>query len=185
MALAIATFLLITLLSTKALAFDSCATSNNNALMLYRIIHSDAAMSGSSIPPQGLLGLGRGSMSLLSQSTSLYSGVFSYCLPSFKSYYFSGSLKLSSLGQPKNIRYTPLLKSPHRPSLYYVNLTGVSVGRVLVPIAPELLAFDPITGAGTIIDSGTVITRFVQPIYNAIRDEFRNQVKGPFSSLGA
>ncbi|KAG5612751.1 hypothetical protein H5410_024032 [Solanum commersonii] len=98
---------------------------------------------------------------------------------------FSGSLKLGPLGQPKNIRTTPLLKNPHRPSLYYVNLTGISVGRILVPIAPELLAFDPNTGAGTIIDSGTVITRFVEPIYNAIRDEFRNQVKGPFTSLGA
>lgn len=80
------------------------------------------AVSGNNIPPQGLLGLGRGSMSLLSQSGPLYSEVFSYCLPSFKSYYFSGSLKLGPLGQPKMIRTTPLLKSPHRPSLYYVNL---------------------------------------------------------------
>lgn len=143
------------------------------------------AVSGGSIPPQGLLGLGRGSMSLLSQTGSLYSGVFSYCLPSYKSYYFSGSLKLGPLGQPKNIRSTPLLKNPHRPSLYYVNLTGVSVGKVTVPIAPELLALDPNTGSGTIIDSGTVITRFVQPVYNGIRDEFRKQITGPISSLGA
>lgn len=144
-----------------------------------------SAVSGGSIPPQGLLGLGRGPMSLLSQSGSLYSGVFSYCLPSFKSYYFSGSLKLGPVGQPKTIKTTPLLKNPHRPSLYYVNLTGISVGRVRVPIAPELLAFDPNTGAGTVVDSGTVITRFVQPIYIAMRDEFRKQVKGPFTSLGA
>lgn len=143
------------------------------------------SVSGGSIPPQGLLGLGRGPLSLLSQSGSLYSGVFSYCLPSFKSYFFSGSLKLGPAGQPKSIRTTPLLRNPHRPSLYYVNLTGVSVGRVQVPIAPELLTFDPNSGAGTIIDSGTVITRFVQPIYTAIRDEFRKQVNGPFSSLGA
>nr|GLL18352.1 aspartyl protease AED3-like [Ipomoea trifida] len=143
------------------------------------------AVSGNNIPPQGLLGLGRGSMSLLSQSGPLYSGVFSYCLPSFKSYYFSGSLKLGPLGQPKNIRTTPLLKSPHRPSLYYVNLTSVSVGRVTVPIAPELLAFDPVSGSGTIIDSGTVITRFAKPAYEAIRDEFRNRVSGPFSNIGA
>ncbi|KAL7208171.1 hypothetical protein ACSBR1_030006 [Camellia fascicularis] len=142
-------------------------------------------VSGKSVPPQGLLGLGRGPMSLLSQSESLYSGIFSYCLPSFKSYYFSGSLKLGPIGQPTNIKTTPLLHSPHRPSLYYVNLIGVNVGRVSVPIAPELLAFDPNTGAGTIIDSGTVITRFVEPAYNAIRDEFRKQVQGPFSSLGA
>ncbi|KAK6940238.1 Xylanase inhibitor, C-terminal [Dillenia turbinata] len=143
------------------------------------------AVSGGSIPPQGLIGLGRGPMSLLSQAGQKYSGVFSYCLPSFKSYYFSGSLKLGPVGQPKSIKTTPLLLNPHRPSLYYVNLTGVSVGRVLVPVDPVLLTFDPSTGAGTIIDSGTVITRFVQPVYNAIRDEFRRQVKGPFSSLGA
>ncbi|KAF8023338.1 hypothetical protein BT93_F0749 [Corymbia citriodora subsp. variegata] len=143
------------------------------------------AVSGGSIPPQGLLGLGRGPLSLLSQTGSLYSGLFSYCLPSFKSYYFSGSLKLGPVGQPKSIRTTPLLRNPHRPSLYYVNLTGISVGKVLVPVDPKFLAFDPNTGAGTVIDSGTVITRFVEPLYNAMRDEFRKQVKGPFSSLGA
>ncbi|KAL9245558.1 hypothetical protein vseg_019195 [Gypsophila vaccaria] len=142
-------------------------------------------VSGKSIPPQGLLGLGRGPLSLMAQSSDLYNGVFSYCLPSYKSYYFSGSLKLGPIGQPRNIRTTPLLHNPHRPSLYYVNLTAVSVGRVQVPIPQENISFDPSTGAGTIIDSGTVITRFVQPVYNAIRDEYRNQVQGPFSSIGA
>ncbi|KAG5251045.1 chloroplast nucleoid DNA-binding family protein [Salix suchowensis] len=131
------------------------------------------AVSGGSIPPQGLLGLGRGPISLLSQAGPIYSGVFSYCLPSFKNYYFSGSLKLGPAGQPKSIRTTPLLRNPHRPSC------------TTVPIPPEQLIFDPNTGAGTIIDSGTVITRFVQPVYLAIRDEFRKQVNGPFSSLGA
>ncbi|XP_027355652.1 aspartyl protease AED3-like [Abrus precatorius] len=143
------------------------------------------AISGASIPAQGLLGLGRGPLSLVSQSGSLYSGVFSYCLPSFKSYYFSGSLKLGPVGQPKSIRTTPLLRNPHRPSLYYVNFTGISVGRVLVPVPSEYLAFDPNTGSGTIIDSGTVITRFVEPVYSAVREEFRKQVTGPFSSIGA
>ncbi|CAI9303076.1 unnamed protein product [Lactuca saligna] len=143
------------------------------------------AVSGKSIPPQGLLGLGRGAMSVLSQSGSFYSGVFSYCLPSFRSYYFSGSLRLGPNGQPKTMKFTPLLKNPHRPSLYYVNLTGVTIGRVKVPIAPELLGFDPSTGAGTIIDSGTVITRFVPAAYNAIKEAFRNQTQGPFTSLGA
>ncbi|OMO50722.1 Peptidase A1 [Corchorus capsularis] len=142
------------------------------------------SVSGKSVPPQGLLGLGRGPLSLVSQSGSLYSSVFSYCLPSFKSYYFSGSLKLGPIGQPKSIRTTPLLKNPHRPSLYYLNLTGVSVGKVRVPIDPEVIAFNPNTGAGTIIDSGTVVTRFVQPLYEAIRDEFVKQVKGPFTSIG-
>ncbi|OVA01795.1 Peptidase A1 [Macleaya cordata] len=143
------------------------------------------SVSGRSVPPQGLLGLGRGPMSLISQSGSVYSGVFSYCLPSFKSYYFSGSLKLGPTGQPKNIKTTPLLHNPHRPSLYYVNLTGISVGKIMVPVAPGLLDFNPSTGSGTVIDSGTVITRFVQPIYTAIRDEYRKQIDKDISSLGA
>ncbi|KHN09019.1 Aspartic proteinase nepenthesin-1 [Glycine soja] len=104
----------------------------------------------------------------------------------FKSYYFSGSLKLGPVGQPKSIRTTPLLRSPHRPSLYYVNFTGISVGRVLVPFPSEYLGFNPNTGSGTIIDSGTVITRFVEPVYNAVREEFRKQVGGTtFTSIGA
>ncbi|KAM7260448.1 hypothetical protein ACFE04_016189 [Oxalis oulophora] len=145
------------------------------------------SVSGGSVPPQGLLGLGRGPTSLISQSGSLYSGIFSYCLPSLKSYYFTGSLRLGPSGQPVNIRTTPLLHNPHRPSLYYVNLTGVSIGRVNVPIAPELFSFNPSTGAGTVIDSGTVITRFLPLAYVAIRDELRKQmgVGVPFSTLGA
>ncbi|KAJ6831957.1 uncharacterized protein M6B38_346025 [Iris pallida] len=151
----------------------------------------NSVTGGNSMPKQGLLGLGRGSSSLMAQSLSLYQGVFSYCLPSFKSYYFSGSLRLGSVGQPKIIRTTPLLLNPHRPSLYYVNLTAVSIGRgigrVTVPVPPGSFDFDPQTGAGTVVDSGTVITRFVGPAYMAIRDEFRRQVSssGNYSSLGA
>ena len=112
-------------------------------------------------------------------------GVFSYCLPSFKSYYFSGSLRLGPVGQPKTIRTTPLLLNPHRPSLYYVNLIGVSIGKVYVAVPPGSFDFNPQTGAGTIVDSGTVISRFVAPAYAAIRDEFRRQVNAAsYSSLG-
>ncbi|XP_077213785.1 aspartyl protease AED3-like [Tasmannia lanceolata] len=143
------------------------------------------AIAGRNIPPQGLLGLGRGPMSLFSQTGPLYKGTFSYCLPSFKSYYFSGNLRLGPAGQPVNIRTTPLLQNPHRPSLYYLNLTGINVGRNPVVIPPELLAFNPTTGAGTIIDSGTVISRFVLPVYVAVRDEYRSHLNGTVSSLGA
>ncbi|KAL5074843.1 hypothetical protein RYX36_013827 [Vicia faba] len=169
---------------SATLAQDSL-TLDANVIIPKFSFGSINAISGASIPAQGLLGLGRGPLSLLSQTMSTYSGVFSYCLPTFKSHYFSGSLKLGPVNQPKSIQTTPLLRNPSRPSLYYVNLTGISVGSVNVPIPNNLLAFDPKTGAGSIIDSGTVITRFVELVYNATRDEFRKQVKGPFSSLGA
>ncbi|ONK75638.1 uncharacterized protein A4U43_C03F18980 [Asparagus officinalis] len=107
-------------------------------------------------------------------------------LSSLRSYYFSGSLRLGPIGQPTKIKSTPLLLNPHRPSLYFVNLVGVSVGKVNVAVPPGSFDFNPQTGAGTIVDSGTVITRFVSPAYMAIRDEFRRQVDAPsYSSLGA
>ncbi|WOL06708.1 hypothetical protein Cni_G15442 [Canna indica] len=143
-------------------------------------------VTGSSVPPQGLLGLGRGPLSFLSQTKDLYSSTFSYCLPSFKSLNFSGTLRLGLAGQPKRIKTTPLLSNPHRPSLYYVNMTGIRVGSRVVAIPPSVLAFDPATGAGTIIDAGTMFTRLVAPAYTAVRDEFRRRVKssGNLTTLG-
>ncbi|KAG6533931.1 aspartyl protease AED3-like [Zingiber officinale] len=141
---------------------------------------------GNSVPPQGLLGLGRGPLSFLSQTKSLYDSTFSYCLPSFKSLNFTGTLRLGPVGQPKHIKTTPLFSNPRRSSLYYVNMVGVRVGRKVVDIPPSALAFDPATGAGTIVDSGTMFTRLVTPAYNAVRDEFRRRVKasGPVTTLG-
>lgn len=52
--------------------------------------------------------------------------------------------------------YTQLLQNPKRPSLYYVNLIGIKVGRKTVDIPPQALAFNPNTGAGTVIDSGNL-----------------------------
>jgi hypothetical protein len=143
--------------------------------------------TGNSVPPQGLLGLGRGPLSLLSQTQSLYKSTFSYCLPSFKSPNFSGSLRLGPVGQPIRIKYTQLLRNPRRSSLYYVNMIGIRVGRKIVDIPPGALAFNPTTGAGTIFDSGTVYSRLVLPVYTAVRDEFRKRVTPknlPVSSLG-
>ncbi|PNX75868.1 aspartic proteinase nepenthesin-1-like protein [Trifolium pratense] len=123
--------------------------------------------TGPSAPQQGLLGLGRGPLSLLAQTQNLYKSTFSYCLPSFKSSNFSGSLRLGPVAQPKRIKYTPLLRNPRRSSLYYVNLVAIKVGRKIVDIPPAALAFNPTTGAGTIFDSGTVFTRLVEPVYTA------------------
>ncbi|XP_008803347.3 aspartyl protease AED3-like [Phoenix dactylifera] len=134
--------------------------------------------AGPSVPPHGLLGLGRGPLSFLSQTKSLYASTFSYCLPSFKSLNFSGTLRLGPAGQPKTIKTTQLRSSPRRSSLYFVDLVGIRVGRKVVDIPPAAIAFDAATGAGTIFDSGTMFTRLVAPAYAALRDEFRRQVRG-------
>lgn len=123
---------------------------------------------GSSLPPQGVLGLGRGSLSLLSQSKSLYKSTFSYCLPNFKSPKYSGTLRLGLVDQPKNIKYTPLLINPRRPSLYYVKLIGIKVGPKLINIPSHAFALNPNNGAGTIIDSGNLLSSCLTISYNHI-----------------
>ncbi|XP_047319389.1 aspartyl protease AED3-like [Impatiens glandulifera] len=142
-------------------------------------------VTGASFPPQGLLGLGRGPLSLLSQTQNLYQSTFSYCLPSYKALHFSGSLKLGPVAQPKRIKYTPLLRNPKRPSLYYVNLLSIKVGKRIVDIPPSAFAFNANTGAGTIVDSGTVYTRLVKTAYEAVRNEFRRRMgTATVSTLG-
>ncbi|KAL8109581.1 aspartyl protease AED3-like [Apium graveolens] len=142
--------------------------------------------TGNSVPPQGLLGLGRGPLSLLSQTQSLYKSTFSYCLPSYKSPNFSGSLRLGPTAQPFRIKYTQLLKNPRRSSLYYVNLLAIKVGKRVVDIPASAFAFNPTTGAGTVFDSGTTFTRLVQSAYIPVRNEFRRRMgkTGTVSSLG-
>lgn len=110
--------------------------------------------AGDSVPPQGLLGLGRGPLSLLSQARRQYQSTFSYCLPDFRSLNFSGSLKLGARNQPTNLKCTQLLRNPTRSSLYYVNLLAIRVDSRLLDIPSSAFAFNPDTGAGTIIDSG-------------------------------
>ncbi|KAL6841815.1 hypothetical protein ACP4OV_028327 [Aristida adscensionis] len=165
-----------------ALSQDSLAVAND-VVKTYTFGCLQRA-TGTAAPPQGLLGLGRGPLSFLSQTRGMYEATFSYCLPSFKSLNFSGTLRLGRRGQPARIKTTPLLANPHRSSLYYVNMTGVRVGRKVVPIPASALAFDPATGAGTVLDSGTMFTRLVAPAYAAVRDEVRRRVGAPVSSLG-
>jgi hypothetical protein len=165
-----------------ALSQDSLAVAND-VVKAYTFGCLQRA-TGTAAPPQGLLGLGRGPLSFLSQTKDMYGATFSYCLPSFKSMNFSGTLRLGRNGQPQRIKTTPLLANPHRSSLYYVNMTGIRVGRKVVPIPAAALAFDAATGAGTVLDSGTMFTRLVAPAYAAVRDEVRRRVGGTVSSLG-
>ncbi|GLJ14185.1 hypothetical protein SUGI_0227640 [Cryptomeria japonica] len=118
----------------------------------------------------GLIGFGRDSVSFVSQTAALYDRTFSYCLPSLGSSAFTGSLRLgkTALSIP-GLQFTPLLSNAQLPPFYFLGLTGISVGE-------ELISIPAGTGKGTIIDSGTVISRLVEPAYNAMRDSFRRQM---------
>ncbi|XP_006302129.2 aspartyl protease family protein At5g10770 [Capsella rubella] len=121
----------------------------------------------------GLMGLGRSSVSLVSQTLKNFNGVFSYCLPSLEDG-ASGSLSFgndsSVYKNLTSVSYTPLVQNPRLSSFYILNLTGASIGGVEL----ETTSF----GRGILIDSGTVITRLPPSIYKAVKTEFLKQFSG-------
>ncbi|XP_010928184.3 aspartyl protease family protein At5g10770 [Elaeis guineensis] len=107
----------------------------------------------------GLIGLARNKLSLLSQLAPKFGNVFSYCLPTTAS---TGYLSIGSY-PPAPYVYTPMVSSSSDDSLYYVRLTGITVGGKGIAAAPSAYTTVP-----TIIDSGTVISRLPSDVYSAL-----------------
>ncbi len=121
----------------------------------------------------GIVGLGQSRFSLPSQLSSGpgFADIFSYCLiPLFdtianhSTFYF---------GVPEtNISiYTPIVSNTIIPAatFYYVNVTGISVGGVLLDIPADTFYINPVDGTGGIIfDDGTTFTYLTAVAYDAI-----------------
>lgn len=120
----------------------------------------------------GIFGLGRGSLSFVSQAQ--YSA-FSYCLAHANSSEQSLLRFGSSATFIDDIFTAKMLRDSKVPSLYFVGLTGISVNEQVFPI-PSL---DPSTGyGGSIIDCGTTVTRFPREVYNNVREGFVKAATG-------
>lgn len=126
----------------------------------------------------GLVGLGRGPLSLVSQ---LDEPKFSYCLTSPNSNTTStllmGSLadvtnQLKAADSGRGLLVTPLAKNPAQPSFYYLNLEGISVGGARVAIPKSTFALNEDGTGGVIIDSGTTITYLEEKAFEAVKSEF-------------
>ncbi|KAJ1702472.1 hypothetical protein LUZ63_002251 [Rhynchospora breviuscula] len=131
-----------------------CGTSNSG--------FSDRDMT------DGLIGLGRDRVSLISQATSNYGAMFSYCLPSISSY--TGYLSIGTNSEPQ-ASFTSMVQKTDSPSFYYINLTALKVGGMLLNISSTVFS------GGTVIDSGTVITRLPPTAYVKLRDAFQQYMK--------
>ncbi|XXG80252.1 hypothetical protein AAC387_Pa09g1167 [Persea americana] len=114
----------------------------------------------------GLLGLGRNKNSFLFQTAQKYGQVFSYCLPASSS--STGYLTFGGYKPSSAIKFTPLLTDSSKPSFYFIDLIGMAVGGRQLPFSSSVFS----TG-GTIIDSGTVITRLPPSAYTALRSAFK------------
>ncbi|RLM81034.1 protein ASPARTIC PROTEASE IN GUARD CELL 2-like [Panicum miliaceum] len=126
------------------------------------------AQSGLLTGIDGLLGLGRLPVSLVGQTAGAYGGAFSYCLPTKPS--TTGYLTLGGAASATapGFATTQLLTSPGAPTYYIVMLTGISVGGQALSVPASAFA------GGTVVDTGTVVTRLPPAAYAALRSAFRS-----------
>jgi hypothetical protein len=120
----------------------------------------------------GLLGLARDPLSLVQQTAPKYGRFFSYCLPSTSSATGHLTFGKGSGGASNSVKFTPLSKISDGTSFYGLDITGISVGGSRLAIAASVFST-----SGSIIDSGTVITRLPPAAYSALRTAFRQAMK--------
>ncbi|KAH9293892.1 hypothetical protein KI387_040904 [Taxus chinensis] len=84
----------------------------------------------------GIVGLGGGELSLISQLGSLVDSKFSYCLVPLQSSAETSPLLFGSAATPKGAKSTPILTNPSINTFYYLSVEGISVGNSVANI-PE------------------------------------------------
>ncbi|GAB4855749.1 hypothetical protein Ancab_024393 [Ancistrocladus abbreviatus] len=131
----------------------------------------------------GLVGLGRGPLSLVSQ---LDEPRFSYCLLPLGETSKTGVLLMGSFANNLTnvkhhgaIKTTPLVQSLSEPSFYYATLKGISVGDTRLPIDQSTFTLNDDGSGGVIIDSGTTVTYLEESAYELLRDELVSQINLP------
>ncbi|KAK7271326.1 hypothetical protein RJT34_27122 [Clitoria ternatea] len=107
----------------------------------------------------GLVGLGAGPLSLVSQIGDHIGHKFSYCLVPFDSNSTS-KLKFGdeAVITGNGVVFTPLIIKPSFPTFYFLNLEGISIGEKTVQTGH--------TDGNIIIDSGTVMTYLEEGFYD-------------------
>ncbi|PAN25005.2 hypothetical protein PAHAL_4G231000 [Panicum hallii] len=118
----------------------------------------------------GLIGLGRGKLSLPSQAAAKLGATFSYCLPSHNG--TQGYLTIGSTPVSDKVTYTAMVQKPDYPSFYFVELVSIDIGGYVLPVPPTVF-----TSPGTLLDSGTILTYLPEEAYAALRDRFKFTMK--------
>ncbi|KFK33485.1 hypothetical protein AALP_AA5G019300 [Arabis alpina] len=135
----------------------------------------------------GLVGLGRGPLSLVSQ---LKETKFSYCLTAIEDNEASSSLFIGSLASSivnktganlagEVTTTMSLLRNPNQPSFYYLELQDITVGAKRLSLEKSTFELTEDGTGGMIIDSGTTITYLEETAFTALKEEFTSRMSLP------
>ncbi|XP_059435667.1 aspartic proteinase nepenthesin-1-like [Corylus avellana] len=122
----------------------------------------------------GIFGLGSGRRSILRQLGPVTNQRFSYCLPSWTT--AQGTYTYLRFGPDAQIRgdaqrivqTTPMLPGIPR---YYVNMLGISIDAVRLPIDPTVFKLNDDGTGGFVLDSGSGQSFLVPGAYNVVKGE--------------
>ncbi|KAI6706312.1 hypothetical protein NL676_009274 [Syzygium grande] len=127
----------------------------------------------------GIIGLGGGSISLLTQLGTATGGKFSYCLVPYSSDHGSSSklnFGANAVVAGRGVISTPLVQKDPK-TFYFLTLEAVSVGKTRIKFTSDDPS-DPMREGNIIIDSGTTLTLLPFDILTKIED-----VLGKFVTL--
>ncbi|RAL40247.1 hypothetical protein DM860_008387 [Cuscuta australis] len=162
-------------MATEVFTFDGNVTAGKVAFGCSRDNEGSGFSQGS-----GLVGLGRGPLSLVSQ---LEEPKFSYCLTAIDGGGSTSTLLMGAIaggeedkiGNSKKVT-TPLVRNPSQPSFYYITLEGISLGRTRLPVAETAFKLNSDGSGGTIVDSGTTLTYLNGEAFGALKEELKRQM---------
>ncbi|ERM98245.1 aspartic proteinase nepenthesin-2 [Amborella trichopoda] len=129
----------------------------------------------------GLVGLGGGPLSLISQLGSSISNKFSYCLSSRLDKNATGVLNFGENADISglNVSSTPIINFEESPTFYFLNLSDISVGNKRLGIPPGTFDPTPSGNSGFVIDSGTSLTFLPNDAYLKLLGEFKDVTDSP------
>lgn len=148
---------------------DLLTLDASNAVSGFKFGCSHAEQGSFDARAAGIMALGGGPESLLSQTASRYGNAFSYCIPGIPS-----DPGFFTLGVPARAssRYvvTPMVRYSQAATYYGVLLRAITVAGQPLAVAPAVFA------AGSVLDSRTAITRLPPTAYRALRAAFRSSM---------
>ncbi|XP_026378831.1 aspartic proteinase CDR1-like [Papaver somniferum] len=129
----------------------------------------------------GLVGLGGGELSLISQLGSKIDSKFSYCLvPSHdvsSKFIFGSNAEMTG----KDVLSTPLISDPFQKTFYYLALEAISVNENKVPFISDTSSTKDTEAFQEdnyiIIDSGTTFTFLPEEMYSDIESEIKKAIQ--------
>ncbi|KAL6623508.1 hypothetical protein ACP70R_033387 [Stipagrostis hirtigluma subsp. patula] len=169
-----------------SLATDAFTFQSGAATLAFGCVSFARLTPGSLQGASGLIGLGRGRLSLVSQTGA---GRFSYCLTPYfhnngaTSHLFVGAA--ASLAGGGVTTSMPFVESPKDfpySSFYYLPLVGLTVGEAKLRIPSSSFDLRQLAPGfwvgGVIIDSGSPFTSLADDAYEALGDELSRQLNG-------